>query len=415
MTVFPPPCDRVKRALRRGLPPELRPDAWYYYSGAQARHEAEPKKYHELTKYISQHEANITNSPLYNLIESDVSRVFSGNVKFNRDPLTSPFSASTGPCCASDDSLQQAALKRILTAISLAYPNISYIPGLTLIAAAILLVTRDELRSFWIFVAVLEEHLPFNFFVDMSLGCNVDQEVLLALLQWKSPQIHQRLSDLQLSPGIVTSTWFTSLFVEQLPFEVLARLWDTFLMEGSKVLLRMAWALFKIHERSIVNFDDYFDLLAFIKNMPRGQINVNELFDEAFEGIGSFPARWIEEQRAKFLPELRAKHSVRKFSRLTPAFIPIITATSTTGKEGAWHPFSAVVFAQAASASKNNNQIAPPKLHLALESDDMPIFTKPVLIESESELEIEAADATDDEFFDLPSRPTSAIDSISIN
>lgn len=359
LIVFPPASEKVKSALRKGLYPEIRANAWYFYSGAQARHDAQPKRYSDLVKYCA---SNGLDSPLYEQIEADVQRAFISNTRFHTASLTSPYPTVNGPCWTTDDTPQQSALKRMIIALCVALPNISYSSGITSIASTILLVTQDEVRSFWILFSILEEILPSNYFVDMNLGCNVDQEVLLALLEWKSPAIHRKIVDLQMPLNIVTSTWFSALFVEQLPFETLVRVWDAFLFEGSKVLLRMAWALFKINERSILSIHDYFDLTAYIRNMARSQIDIPRLFYEAFENIGSFPGKWIEEQRLKFLPELRAKHSIRRFSRISPAFCHVSSPTP-----------------------RHQPPTSDKPLFMALEDDDMPIFERPTVIESDAD------------------------------
>ncbi len=44
----------------------------------------------------------------------------------------------------------------------------------------------------------------------------------------------------------VTRSWFGSLFCTALPAETAVRIWDVLLLEGPKILFRVALALFKV-------------------------------------------------------------------------------------------------------------------------------------------------------------------------
>lgn len=315
LVIFPPSNEKIKRALRKGLPKSLRARAWYYYSGAQALHEQEPKRYVELVKLASLAD----NAPLCSQIESDISHTFANNRTFRLLPVVSPFGSAPSANLA-EEPASHAALRRILLAVAHAYPSVSYATGLNVVAGTLLLVTQDEVRSFWIMCCILERLLPANYYTDMNLGCNVDLEVLSALIAWKLPEIHARLQKLDISLHILTSTWFTHLFVDQLPFETLLRLWDCFLHEGSKVLFRVALALFKLNQSTITAIEDSFELAAFIRNMPRRQLDIISLMEMAFNGIGGLSSSWLAEERARLLPSWRAKHAVRRFSRVSPAY-----------------------------------------------------------------------------------------------
>lgn len=319
LVVFPPPSDRIKRALRKGIPKELRSKAWFYYSGAQAKQDEEPRRYVDLVRTAQQN----LNSPLYNQIESDVSHTFANNRRFRTLNIMSPPQVCDTPvthCHIREEPRSHGALKRILMAVAYAFPNVSYTNGLNFIAAALLLVTENEPRSFWILYCILDKLLPGNFYTDMNLGCNVEQDVLGALIAWKLPAVHRKLQELEMSLHIVTSAWFTHLFVDQLPFETLLRIWDAFLLEGSKVLLRVSLALFKLNQEELIKITDPFELAAFIRNMPRRQLDVMVLLETAFDGIGRFSTGWLEEERARAIPFWKAKHAVRRFSRVSPAY-----------------------------------------------------------------------------------------------
>jgi len=67
------------------------------------------------------------------------------------------------------------------------------------------------------------------------------------LLVW-----YRTLDKNQLQLPLITVQWFMCLFVNTLRPEVTLRIWDIFFNEGSKVLFRIAAALFKLHEKQLV-------------------------------------------------------------------------------------------------------------------------------------------------------------------
>lgn len=360
LAIFPPPSKKIKRALRKGLPKDLRPNAWFHYSGAQACQDAEPKRYVELIK-LAKCQANF---PLESQIDSDVSYTFANNRRFRTLKVHSPF-LDLDP----EEYFAQFALKRVLLAIAHAFPEVSYTNGLNSIVAALLLVTENEQRSFWITYQILSTLLPENYYVDMNLGCNVDQDVLGALIAWKLPAVYRKLQTLEISLHLVTATWFTHLYVDQLPFESLLRVWDSFLLEGSKVLFRIALALFKINQNALLEISDPFELAAFIRRMPKRQVDTIELIDMAFNGIGWFSHSWLAQERRQAAPYWNAKHSVRRFSRVSPAYCQTFPSQSLLSNARDFNCCAPAV-------SENVESPAPFRLAL-MEDDDSIIFEKP--------------------------------------
>lgn len=49
------------------------------------------------------------------------------------------------------------------------------------------------------------------------------------------------------------SQWFMTIYSCNFPFEATVRIWDIFLVEGKKILFRIALALFKLNEKEMMN------------------------------------------------------------------------------------------------------------------------------------------------------------------
>jgi len=143
----------------------------------------------------------------------------------------------------------------------------------------------------------------------------MEPEVLLALLEWKLPAVHRHLKHHEISLAVVTAPWFQTLFVGHLPFEGALRVWDALMLEGVKVIFRVALALFKVNEVRLLAVKDSFALASMVRNLPKLQLDVVQLMDEAFSRTCSFSANWLTQQRDKIAPIHSARQAVRRWSK----------------------------------------------------------------------------------------------------
>ena len=77
-------------------------------------------------------------------------------------------------------------------------------------------------------------------------GTGVEQRVLEALLAKRLPKVATHLAAAETPLADVSAAWFHSLFASALPAETVVRVWDVLLLEGPKILFRVALALFKV-------------------------------------------------------------------------------------------------------------------------------------------------------------------------
>lgn len=67
------------------------------------------------------------------------------------------------------------------------------------------------------------------------VGRQVDQRVLQDLLSEKLPRLMAHLGQLRVDLSFVTFNWFLVVFADSLISNLLLRVWDAFLYEGTKV------------------------------------------------------------------------------------------------------------------------------------------------------------------------------------
>ena len=65
----------------------------------------------------------------------------------------------------------------------------------------------------------------------------MDQRVFKDLMSEKLPRLHAHFEQHKVDFSLITFNWFLVCFVESLPSDLLLRVWDAFLYEGTKVSL----------------------------------------------------------------------------------------------------------------------------------------------------------------------------------
>jgi hypothetical protein len=72
------------------------------------------------------------------------------------------------------------------------------------------------------------------------------------------------------------SQWFLSFFATNLKYETMVRIVDIFLLEGQKVLYKVAIAILKLNEDKILNAKHLEDIMNVFKNLD---VNADKLFE----------------------------------------------------------------------------------------------------------------------------------------
>ena len=164
-----------------------------------------------------------------------------------------------------------------------------------LVAVALLLLEPED--TFWLLIAITEIHLN-NYYDTGLIGAQVDQFVLKDLIKQKAPDIHQHFENNEVEITSLTLNWFMAIFIDSVPFDTLLRIWDCFLLEGSKVLFRFALAILIIHRETILTRTDTISMMKHIKDSTKSLIDVESLFKVSEMGMDG-----EGERRAAVLPD----------------------------------------------------------------------------------------------------------------
>ncbi|KAI9699552.1 MAG: hypothetical protein M1820_007183 [Bogoriella megaspora] len=301
---FPARSDRTKRYIRKGIPPEWRGAAWFWYAGGPERLRKHPDMYLNSLRQVNEGKLNENDREI---IERDLFRTFPDNLRFKPDNIpnnpTSSTTALDGDSSAHDSMLSSnnphphvetplvRSLRRVLQAFAVHNPLIGYCQSLNFLSGLLLLLLHgDEEKTFHMLCILTTMHLPGTHGTALE-GANVDIAVLMSLLKDMVPGVWAKVNDTetrdpmeesrQPTVSLATTSWFMSVFVGSLPIETVLRVWDALWYEGSKTLFRVSLALFKLAEPKIAGVRDPMEVFQLVQTLPRGLLDVNALMDTA--------------------------------------------------------------------------------------------------------------------------------------
>jgi len=340
---FPPKSEKVKRYIRKGIPPEWRGAAWFWYAGGPGRLNKYPGQYKRL---IEQAENGHINESDREHIERDLNRTFPDNIHFKPDPTTTansngghqipslPLSNSATVNhhyhVSTTETEMIISLRRTLQAFAIHNPKIGYCQSLNFLAGQLLLFlsissANIEEKAFHLLCVLTSEYLPGTHGIALE-GANVDIGVLMGLLQETMPALWAKMDD---GPGaarkeatrartvgksmqvatmaamptisLATTAWFMSCFVSTLPVETCCRVWDSLFYEGSKTLFRVALGIFRLGEPEIRRMSDPMEVFQLVQTLPRKLIDANLVMEASFRkanrGMGLLSQDVVEKRR----------------------------------------------------------------------------------------------------------------------
>lgn len=349
---FPPKSDKVKRYIRKGVPPEWRGAAWFWYAGGPAKLAANPGLYQKLVEDV---DMGLLSEIDREIIERDLNRTFPDNIKFKPDPTPEPTQDFPGrnirpPRSSSVGEVPIIrALRRVLQAFSIHNPNIGYCQSLNFLAGLLLIfLDEDEEKAFILLNIVTTTHLPGTH--AKVLEANVDVGVLMTCIKESMPAVWAKIDDIDEGRGristnrlptvsLATTAWFMSCFVGNLPIETVLRVWDSFFYEGSKTLFRIALAIFKSGEWEIRKVSEHMEIFQIVQAIPRRLLDANSLMESCYKrrnGFGHLSQETIDARRKERRTAMQVERDRKNGQKNNNFLLPSPTADMSrpTTREG---------------------------------------------------------------------------------
>ncbi|KAL4870942.1 hypothetical protein BDV12DRAFT_184066 [Aspergillus spectabilis] len=307
-TTFPPRTSKVKRFIRKGIPPEMRGAAWFWYAGGFEHLNRNPGLYDQLVQQAMESPSNDDKEH----IERDLHRTFPDNLHFKPEKADQIASEAghQGQSSVTVETEMIRSLRRVLYAFALHNPEIGYTQSLNFITGLFLLFLPEE-KAFWMLHIITSVYLPNTHEISLE-GANVDLWILMVLLKESLPNVyskiagtggksrsaplsvHSRLPDITLG----LTNWLMSVFIGTLPLETTLRVWDVFFFEGSKTFFRVSMAIFKACEKDIMAVSDPMEVFQVVQTVPKRLMDANTLLDGSFIRRNRVGQTRIEELRA---------------------------------------------------------------------------------------------------------------------
>nr|CAB3267569.1 USP6 N-terminal-like protein [Phallusia mammillata] len=225
--------EKLRERVYKGIPLNLRGDAWLLLLDVANLMKNEPLAYQEMKVRSHEH------SPDIKQIDMDVNRTYRDHIMFRKRY-----------------SIKQQQLFDVLSAYSMYNTEVGYCQGMSQIAALLLMYMSEE-EAFWALHSLLygKKHLMHGFFIPGFPKLMRFQDHHDKILKKMMPRLKKHLDKNEIFASLYTMKWFFQCFLDRSPFPLTLRLWDIYVLEGEKLLTAMSYTTLKIHKAVIKKMD----------------------------------------------------------------------------------------------------------------------------------------------------------------
>jgi len=265
---------KARDLVLMGIPEKLRGELWMLYSGAINELETHPGYYDKLC------EGSIG---LHSIASEEIER------DLHRSLPEHP---------AFQSHLGIGALRRVLNAYAHRNPSIGYCQAMNIVCSVLLLYAAEE-EAFWLMVALCERLLP-DYYNNKVIGALVDQNVLDELVHEFMPELHQKLAPLGVL-SMISLSWFLTIFLSVMPFEVALRIVDCFFYDGARVVFLVALAILEANQERLLKVRDDSEAMTILSGYIEN-IRVNDIstmIKNSYGKYGKIDEEMIEKLRTK--------------------------------------------------------------------------------------------------------------------
>ena len=155
------------------------------------------------------------------------------------------------------EGIGKECLSNVLKAYALLDPEVGYCQGMAFIVAMFLLY-MDEESSFWMLYSLMHYYDHRNTYSSQMTKLKQIMYTINALLETHQPELWNYFVEVGVYSELYAPQWFMSFFIVPFPMSIALRLFDSYLYEGKKTLLRASIAFFKMVKPEIMglNFVD---------------------------------------------------------------------------------------------------------------------------------------------------------------
>ena len=168
-------------------------------------------------------------------------------------------------------------LKNVLTAVGFIRPEIGYCQGMNFIAGALVNLIDNEEKTFWIFLCFIDNIKLNLLYLKNMPDFLIRVYQLKKLIEFYFPKLGNHLKRNQINIDLFFSKWLLTIFSNYLPFDVLYKIWDVFIIDKWKALFKFCMILLDFMKENLMkmdlnSFSQYFRSNALLTALPFEEI-----------------------------------------------------------------------------------------------------------------------------------------------
>ena len=132
------------------------------------------------------------------------------------------------------------------------------------LAALLLYQIKDEVKAFWCLIDLLYRKNWRMIYDDSTPKLINLLDLVKMRLQKEDPQLFKHLEEEDVSMVAAFSPIFIALYIYQIPLEIAVRIFECFLFEGEKALLKVLFKMLAHKRKKIMELKE-FELLQYLR------------------------------------------------------------------------------------------------------------------------------------------------------
>ena len=178
----------------------------------------------------------------------------------------------------------QIKLYNILKAYANYNQDLGYTQGIDSIASMLLIYLEDEEDTFWALVHLMAQpkYLMGDIFLPGFPKLMEDFYIQNKIVEEIMPNLNKKFEDEMLNQmtSAYATTWYMLVFIQDLPWDIVLRIWDIYLNEGSKIIFNCSIGLLRMFEKDLLKMDME-QILKFLKSFETRPIDPDLLIKYA--------------------------------------------------------------------------------------------------------------------------------------
>jgi len=272
----------MKHQIRQGIPTRFRPRVW------------QALLKNKLTIKIGQYQRLSTQRPVDDEVVKQIALDLPRTSRWLSTDNTGKF---------------KEKLRRVLWAYANHNPQVGYCQGLNRIACLALEHLSEE-DSFHFLRLIVDHELPADYYTKEMRGIRADGQLIAEILREKCPKLSEHLRGLDMNTEIAATNWLLIIFIDPaVDIDVTLKIWDAFLAEGNKVLIRWVLAIYMFNESRLLHSTDQGQVMQVLRYHRIDQKDFDSVQNLAYNRLNPFSRRYVETIRRKMLSNVPFDHS----------------------------------------------------------------------------------------------------------